>query len=150
MSFSFYVCFHRTGIAYELNDYSADGTLTDWIAGEAKVPYAFTVEMWGGPMHDSCFVQFNPDNDHLRHDLDQIFPIYPVALEAFAAKATHEHFSSYRLHSPEHARQAERTCRLHRGSMASGRGDQGDGMVVDGKTDSPPVYNIIVERRAHP
>lgn len=52
---------HDSGIGYLMNDYSADGTLMDYMAGVANVPLVFCVELWGGPTHDDCFVQFNPD-----------------------------------------------------------------------------------------
>lgn len=52
---------HDSGIGYEMNDYSADGTLMDSMAGISGIPLVFCVELWGGPIHDDCFVQFNPD-----------------------------------------------------------------------------------------
>jgi len=51
---------HDSGLGYEQNDYSADGTLSDYFAGKEHVPRVFCVELYGGPTHDDCFVQFNP------------------------------------------------------------------------------------------
>jgi len=51
----------ESGIGYEMNDYSADGTLFDWMSGAQNVSNVFCVELWGGPQHPDCFVQFNPN-----------------------------------------------------------------------------------------
>lgn len=59
--------FRNGGIAYKMNSYSADGTLCDWVAGVGKVDFAFTVEMWGGPYQEDCFMQFNPHPDKVLH-----------------------------------------------------------------------------------
>lgn len=81
---------HDSGIGYEMNDYSADGTLMDYMAGKAEVPLVFCVELWGGPIHNDCFVQFNPDptpsgpiepgrtqaRSPLERDLDQMHVFY--------------------------------------------------------------------------
>jgi hypothetical protein len=52
---------HDSGLGFEQNDYAADGTLFDYFAGVEQVPRVFCVELYGGPTHDDCFVQFNPD-----------------------------------------------------------------------------------------
>ena len=66
---------HSSGIGWEMNDYSADGTLFDYFAGlslmhdpsnvqaqSQEVQRVFCVEMYGGDIHNDCFVQFNPDS----------------------------------------------------------------------------------------
>jgi len=50
----------ESGLGWQQNDYSADGTLFDYMAGVEHVPRVFCVELYGGPTHDDCFVQFNP------------------------------------------------------------------------------------------
>jgi hypothetical protein len=47
---------------YESNDYTADGTMADYVAGVLQVPYVFILEVFGvlGDL-PNCFQQFNPD-----------------------------------------------------------------------------------------
>ena len=68
--------FRKSGIGYEENDYSADGAIFDWAAGRMNVSYSFCAEIWGGPYHDSCFVQFNPPAHRLAEDMAKIRPFY--------------------------------------------------------------------------
>jgi hypothetical protein len=72
--------FRNGGIAYELNEYTADGSISDWVAGKKGVEYVFVVETWGGPFHKNCFVQFNPESHQLEHDLLKIRSLYTSAL----------------------------------------------------------------------
>lgn len=73
--------FHDSGIAYEMNSYSADGTLFDWIAGKLNITYSICAEIWGGPYHEDCFVQFNPKSEKLLDDLRKIRSMYTRSFE---------------------------------------------------------------------
>lgn len=71
------------GIGYVMNDYSADGTAADWMAGVMSVPYIITSEIYGDIHHD-CFVQFNSNPSKLQNDLDRIRLTYIRLFEAIA------------------------------------------------------------------
>ncbi|CAL1530388.1 unnamed protein product [Lymnaea stagnalis] len=66
------------GMAYELNGYVADGTSFDYMAGVAKVPFSFAIEMWGAKDHvgSSCFDEFNPPSEELEEELALVHPLY--------------------------------------------------------------------------
>ncbi|KAI0211736.1 hypothetical protein LSAT2_003412 [Lamellibrachia satsuma] len=67
------------GIAYHLNDYTADGTIFDYMAGVRKIPFSFAIELWGEVWkHARCFDLFNPTNENLQAEVEQVHPIYEV------------------------------------------------------------------------
>nr|XP_002737182.2 PREDICTED: zinc carboxypeptidase A 1-like [Saccoglossus kowalevskii] len=68
------------GIAYELNDYEADGTIFDYMAGVRQIPFSFAIELWGDGDHNGakCFDLFNPRNADLQKTLKEVQPIYEV------------------------------------------------------------------------
>ncbi len=58
--------FTGLGIVYELNDYTADGTIADYLAGSLSVPVSLTFELYGVPGDlPNCFEQFNPASQKL-------------------------------------------------------------------------------------
>ena len=68
----------KYGIAYQLNDYTADGTSFDYMAGVRKVPFSLAVELWGigdykGAM---CFDLFNPKSHQLQ--VNRYFHLYLI------------------------------------------------------------------------
>ncbi|XP_078589693.1 carboxypeptidase B1-like [Branchiostoma floridae x Branchiostoma japonicum] len=66
------------GIGYELNQYTADGTSFDYMAGVKELPFSLAVEMWGDRDSPSkrCFDLFNPPNKDLQTALDEVQPLY--------------------------------------------------------------------------
>ncbi|XP_005102958.1 carboxypeptidase O [Aplysia californica] len=68
----------KYGLAYDLNDYTADGTSFDFMAGVRKIPFSFAVEMWQHNHHlgKSCFDEFNPQSEALQEELQLIHPLY--------------------------------------------------------------------------
>lgn len=67
------------GLAYYLNDYTADGTIFDYMAGVRKVPFSFAIELWGDLKKQAvCFDLFNPANENLQAEVKQVHPIYEV------------------------------------------------------------------------
>ncbi len=74
--------FHHSGIAYEMNSYSADGTIFDWMAGKIGVKYSICAEIWGGveTQQEDCFQQFNPNPSVLDRDTARIRVFYLLAL----------------------------------------------------------------------
>ena len=73
--------FRNSGIAYEMNDYAADGSLFDYVAGVRNIPISICAEMWGGPYHEACFVQFNPPSSRLAKDLQEMHKFFVSAFE---------------------------------------------------------------------
>lgn len=72
--------FTGTGVVYDMNDYTADGTMTDWMAGKLNVPYAITFEMYGTPGDlANCFEQFNPPGNMVKSTLERIHDMYSAA-----------------------------------------------------------------------
>ncbi|XP_071161918.1 zinc carboxypeptidase-like [Mytilus edulis] len=68
---------YKYGQAYKLNDYTADGTIFDFMAGVRKIPFSYTVELWGqNHKGTSCFDLFNPPNEDLKEVLETIHPLY--------------------------------------------------------------------------
>ncbi|XP_064622834.1 carboxypeptidase O-like [Lineus longissimus] len=69
---------YRYGLAYELNDYTADGCVFDYMAGKRKIPFSLAIEMWGdGDLPGTqCFDLFNPRSENLVRDLKEIHPLY--------------------------------------------------------------------------
>ncbi|CAG2191998.1 unnamed protein product [Mytilus edulis] len=68
---------YKYGQAYKLNDYTADGTIFDFMAGVKKIPFSYTVELWGqNHKGTSCFDLFNPPNEDLKEVLETIHPLY--------------------------------------------------------------------------
>ena len=57
---------HDSGVGYEMNDYAADGTLFDYMAGVEEVPRVFCVELYGGPIHDDWSVLVDEGGTHAR------------------------------------------------------------------------------------
>jgi hypothetical protein len=80
----------ETGVVYEKNDYTADGTVSDWASAVMKVPLVFTFEMFGDPKVGdlpNCFEQFNPASSNVRACVQQqlpalLFLLHHVALVA--------------------------------------------------------------------
>ncbi|XP_062569878.1 carboxypeptidase A5-like [Saccostrea cucullata] len=68
---------YRYGTAPQLINYTADGTIFDYMAGVKKIPFSFTVELWGrqhkGP---SCFDLFNPESQNLKEVVSSLHPLY--------------------------------------------------------------------------
>ncbi|XP_078000698.1 carboxypeptidase A4-like [Glandiceps talaboti] len=66
------------GIAHELNDYAADGTVFDFMAGVRQIPFSFAIELWGEGDHKGakCFDLFNPKSESLQKALVEVHPIY--------------------------------------------------------------------------
>ncbi|XP_038076949.1 carboxypeptidase A2-like [Patiria miniata] len=66
------------GVAYNLNDYPADGTVFDYMAGVRKIPFSFAIELWGEGDSNKvkCFDLFNPSHATLQGALQDIMPIY--------------------------------------------------------------------------
>ncbi|KAJ8308626.1 hypothetical protein KUTeg_013500, partial [Tegillarca granosa] len=68
---------HKYGNAFKLTKYAADGTIFDYMAGVRKIPFSYTIELWGlnhkGP---SCFDLFNPRSEDLQNVLKEIHPLY--------------------------------------------------------------------------
>lgn len=74
--------FTGLGIVYELNDYTADGTIADYLAGSLDVPVSLTFELYGVPGDlPNCFEQFNPPSDKLEETLVQMHPLYKTAMK---------------------------------------------------------------------
>lgn len=72
--------FAGTGVVYDMNDYTADGTMTDWMAGKLNVPYSITFEMYGTPGDlANCFEQFNPPGDRVQSTLERMHGVYSAA-----------------------------------------------------------------------
>lgn len=71
--------FRNWGNGWEMNSYSADGTIYDWMAGKMQVPYCYCVEIWGDStiaQPEDCFVQFNPAPESLHDDLVKMRRFY--------------------------------------------------------------------------
>eukprot|EP00292_Cryptomonas_paramecium_P020550 CAMPEP_0113675460 /NCGR_PEP_ID=MMETSP0038_2-20120614/8029_1 /TAXON_ID=2898 /ORGANISM="Cryptomonas paramecium" /LENGTH=173 /DNA_ID=CAMNT_0000592239 /DNA_START=57 /DNA_END=574 /DNA_ORIENTATION=+ /assembly_acc=CAM_ASM_000170 len=69
--------FTGEGVVHEMNDYSADGTIADYMAGVLHVPFVLTFELYGSPGDlPSCFVQFNPSSARLDATLRRFHPMY--------------------------------------------------------------------------
>eukprot|EP00118_Oscarella_pearsei_P002575 m.10928 g.10928 ORF g.10928 m.10928 type:complete len:414 (+) comp22807_c0_seq2:49-1290(+) len=66
------------GVGYEVNDYPADGTSFDYMAGRKNIPFSLAIELWGSGdnVKGSCFDIFNPRSADLQHELNAVFPIY--------------------------------------------------------------------------
>ncbi|XP_070578847.1 carboxypeptidase A4-like [Ptychodera flava] len=66
------------GIAHKLNDYVADGTIFDYMAGVRQIPFSFAIELWGEGDHKGarCFDLFNPKSEDLQKSLEEVHPIY--------------------------------------------------------------------------
>ena len=67
----------ETGVVYEKNDYTADGTVTDWASAMMKVSLVFTFEMFGDPKLgdlSNCFEQFNPESSHASQCVERQLP----------------------------------------------------------------------------
>ena len=67
----------ETGVVYEKNDYTADGTVSDWASAVMKVPLVFTFELFGDPRAGdlpNCFEQFNPESSKARRCVQQQLP----------------------------------------------------------------------------
>ncbi len=68
------------GIAYRLNEYTADGTIFDYMAGVRKIPFSLAIELWGIGDHKGakCFDLFNPPSEELKTSVKEIHPMYEV------------------------------------------------------------------------
>jgi len=80
----------ETGVVYEMNDYTADGTVTDWASATMKVPLVFTFEMFGDPKLgdlSNCFEQFNPESSHVSRCVEQQLPALLLLLQHVALNA---------------------------------------------------------------
>lgn len=65
------------GETWAINDYTADGTMMDYLAGVHEVALPLSVELYG-VLEDlpNCFVQFNPTGRHLQSVLNRVAPMY--------------------------------------------------------------------------
>ncbi|XP_076350835.1 carboxypeptidase A5-like isoform X7 [Tachypleus tridentatus] len=65
------------GQAFVVNQYTADGTIFDYMAGIKKIPFSFAVELWGdGDLPEKqCFDLFNPPNKELLRNLEAVHPM---------------------------------------------------------------------------
>ena len=78
--------FTGLGIVYEMNDYTADGTIADYFAGVLKVPVSLTFELYGVPGDlPNCFEQFNPPADKIAETLTTFHPAYVAAMKWLVA-----------------------------------------------------------------
>jgi hypothetical protein len=80
----------ETGVVYEKNDYTADGTLSDWASAVMRVPLVFTFEMFGDPKAgdlSNCFEQFNPETSRVSHCVQQQLPSLLFLLQHVARSA---------------------------------------------------------------
>ncbi|KAK3596488.1 hypothetical protein CHS0354_007394 [Potamilus streckersoni] len=59
---------YKYGKVTKLNEYTADGTIFDYMAGVRKIPFSLAIELWGPFQHigPSCFDLFNPPSYNLR------------------------------------------------------------------------------------
>jgi predicted deacylase len=83
----------ETGVVYEKNDYTADGTLSDWASAVMHVPLVFTFEMYGDPKAgdlSNCFQQFNPESTRLSECVQLQLPALLFLLRHVARNAEHE------------------------------------------------------------
>lgn len=69
---------YQYGQAAKLNDYSADGSIFDYMAGRRKIPFCYAIELWGPEKHQgpSCFDLFNPPNNRLDIVVSNLYPLY--------------------------------------------------------------------------
>ncbi|CAH1792837.1 unnamed protein product [Owenia fusiformis] len=69
---------YKYGLSWQLNDYTADGTLFDYMAGVRKIPYSLAIELWGGgdTKDSKCFDLFNPPSAQLKRVLIKIHKVY--------------------------------------------------------------------------
>ncbi|XP_046351212.2 carboxypeptidase A4-like [Haliotis rufescens] len=69
---------YQYGKAMDLTFYTADGTSFDYMAGHRKIPFSLAIELWGSATHvgASCFDQFNPRSEDLKHETAEIHPLY--------------------------------------------------------------------------
>ncbi|XP_045183186.2 carboxypeptidase A4-like [Mercenaria mercenaria] len=69
---------YQYGRAVNLNDYSADGTVFDYMAGRRKIPFSYAIELWGPDKHQgpSCFDLFNPPNSRVDIVVSNLYPLY--------------------------------------------------------------------------
>ena len=80
----------ETGVVYEKNDYTADGTLSDWASAMMHVPLVFTFEMFGDPKAGDlakCFEQFNPQSSRLSECVQLQLPALLFLLRHVARNA---------------------------------------------------------------
>lgn len=80
----------NSGQAWAQNDYSADGTIADWLSARAGVKCSFVVELYGTQAYKDCFVQFNPPPDKLAETLktmNEFFPLFfQQVIERFGSR----------------------------------------------------------------
>ncbi|ESO96431.1 hypothetical protein LOTGIDRAFT_159841 [Lottia gigantea] len=69
---------YKYGKSYELGQYTADGTIFDYMAGKRQIPICLAIELWGKENHQgpSCFDEFNPPNTILQIEVSEILPLY--------------------------------------------------------------------------
>ncbi len=80
----------ETGVVYEKNDYTADGTLSDWASAMMHVPLVFTFEMFGDPDAGdlaNCFQQFNPQSERVSECVQRQLPALLFLLQHVARNA---------------------------------------------------------------
>ncbi|XP_013379519.1 carboxypeptidase A1 [Lingula anatina] len=66
------------GVANKINQYTADGTIFDYMAGVKKVPFSLAIELWGEGDHKGaqCFDLFNPPSHALQDVVETLQPMY--------------------------------------------------------------------------
>ena len=80
----------ETGVVYEKNDYTADGTVSDWASAVMQVPLVFTFEMFGDPKAgdlSNCFEQFNPESAEVSKCVQKQLPALLFLLRHVARDA---------------------------------------------------------------
>lgn len=84
-------------VAHVLNDYPADGTVFDYMAGVKQIPFSLAIEMWGeGDSSDvECFDLFNPPGKDLREALLDVNQIYDAIFRYIVEWKASQHQHSY-------------------------------------------------------
>ncbi|XP_062503246.1 carboxypeptidase O-like isoform X2 [Corticium candelabrum] len=97
----------KFNVAHVLNDYPADGTSFDYMAGVKQIPFSLAIEMWGEGDGNGvkCFDLFNPSGSDLAEALLTINPIYNVIFQQVVEWKTmryqHSHTLSYHSEKKE-------------------------------------------------
>ncbi|CAD5123335.1 DgyrCDS11691 [Dimorphilus gyrociliatus] len=66
---------YKYGQAYNLNFYTADGTIFDYMAGKKNIPFSLAIELWGNGIGE-CFDLFNPPSGKLKEEINALKPLF--------------------------------------------------------------------------